>query len=50
MLKKHIIFKILCIIVGPLCPASLKLFVQSPSFRQARSALIGQTPQDMSEM
>ncbi len=25
-------------------------FLQSPSFRQARSALIGQTPQAMSEM
>ncbi len=24
MLKKHIVFQILCIIVGPLCPASLK--------------------------
>ncbi len=56
MFKKHIIFQILYIIVGPLCPASLK---QSPSFRQAQSALIGQlaqsivigrTPQAASEM
>ncbi len=60
MFKKHIIFQILYIIVGPLCPASLKLhFLQSPSFRQAQSALIGQlaqcivigrTPQAASEM
>ncbi len=27
MFKKHIIFQILYIIVGPLCPASLKRFV-----------------------
>ncbi len=27
MLKKHSIFQILYIIVGPLCPASLKRFV-----------------------
>ncbi len=27
MFKKHIIFQILYIIVGPLCPASLKCFV-----------------------
>ncbi len=27
MLKKHIIFQTLYIIVGPLCPASLKLIV-----------------------
>ncbi len=32
MLKKHIIFQILYIIVGPLCPASLKcvLFYKVP--------------------
>ncbi len=36
MFKKHIIFQILYIIVGPLSPASLK------RFRQAQSALIGQ--------
>ncbi len=35
MFKKHIIFQILYIIVGPLCPASLKPFLQSPSFQQA---------------
>uniref|UniRef100_A0A671LSM2 Uncharacterized protein n=1 Tax=Sinocyclocheilus anshuiensis TaxID=1608454 RepID=A0A671LSM2_9TELE len=46
MFKKHIIFKILYIIVGPLCPASQTLrFLQSPSFRQAQSALIGQLTQ-----
>ncbi len=27
MIKKHIIFQILYIIVGPICPASLKRFV-----------------------
>ncbi len=27
MFKKHIIFQILYIIVGPLCPASLKRFI-----------------------
>ncbi len=27
MFKKHIIFQILYIIVGPLCPASIKRFV-----------------------
>ncbi len=44
MLKKHMNFQILCIIVGPLCPASLKriVFLQSPSFRQALSDLMGQ--------
>ncbi len=44
--KKHIIFQILYIIVGPLCPASFKRFVflQSPSW-QAQSALIGQLTQ-----
>ncbi len=50
MFKKHNIFLILYIIVGPLCPASLKRirchrFLQSPSFRQAQSALIGQLTQ-----
>ncbi len=36
----------LYIIVDPLCPASLKRhFLQSPSFRQAQSALIGQLTQ-----
>ncbi len=35
MFKKHIIFQILYISVGPLCP----------SFRQAQSALIGQLAQ-----
>ncbi len=40
-------FQILCIIVGPLCPASLKriVFLQSPSFRQALSDLMGQLAQ-----
>ncbi len=41
MFKKHIIFQILYIIVGLLCSASL----QSPSFWQAQSALIGQLTQ-----
>ncbi len=46
MFKKHIIFQILYIIVVPLCPASLKCnFLQSPSFRQVQSALIGQLTQ-----
>ncbi len=27
MFKKHIIFKILHIIIGPLCPSSLKRFI-----------------------
>ncbi len=45
MFKKHIIFQTLYIIVFPLCPASLKL--QSPSFRQAQSALIGQLTQSI---
>ncbi len=46
MFKKRIIFLILYIILGPLCPASLSLrFLQSPSFQQAQSALIGRTPQ-----
>ncbi len=46
MFKKHIIFQILYIIVGPLCHASLKrLVLQSPSFQQAQSALIGQLTQ-----
>ncbi len=45
MLKKHI-FQILYIIVVPLCPASLKhRFLQSPSFQQVQSALIGQLTQ-----
>ncbi len=45
MLKN--IVQILYIIVGPLCPASLKTlrFLQSPSFRQTQSALIGQLVQ-----
>ncbi len=49
MFKKHILFLILYIIVGPLCPASLKRFVfykeNFPSFRQAEAALIGQLAQ-----
>ncbi len=46
MFKKHIIFKILYIIAVPLCPASqTRRFLQSPSFRQAQSALIGQLAQ-----
>ncbi len=44
MLKKHIVFQILYIIVVPLCPVSLKQsrfrFLQSPSFRQAQSVYI----------
>ncbi len=36
---------LLYIIVGPLCPDSLKL--QSPSFHQAQSALIGQLTQNI---
>ncbi len=44
--KKHIIFQILYIFVGPLCPVSLKhCFLQSPSFRQVQSAVIGQLTQ-----
>ncbi len=39
--QKHIIFQILNIVAGPLFPAFLKHFLQSPSFRQAQSALIG---------
>ncbi len=39
----RIIFKILYIIVGPLCPTSLKRLV----FRQAQSALIGQLTQSI---
>ncbi len=35
------------IILGPLCPASLKRFLQSPSFRQPQSALIGQLTQSI---
>ncbi len=46
MFKKHIIFQILYIIVVPLCPASLKRrFLQSLSFQQVQSALIGQLTQ-----
>ncbi len=41
-LKKHIIFHILYIIIAHLCPAFLKLFLQSSSFWEARCALIGQ--------
>ncbi len=48
MLKKHLYFQILYIIVGPLGPASQMLqFLQSPSFRQAQSALIGQQTQSI---
>ncbi len=43
MFKKHIIFQIMYIIVGPLCPASLKRFI----FYKAQSALIGQLTQDI---
>ncbi len=47
MFKKHIIFQILYIIVGPPMPRLSKMlhFLQSPSFRQAQSALIGQLTQ-----
>ncbi len=46
MFKKHIIFQILYIIVGPLCPASHTLrFLQSPSFRQTQFAMNGQLTQ-----
>ncbi len=50
MFKKHIIFKILYIIVGPLLVSvsilsQTRRFLQSPSFRQAQSALIGQLAQ-----
>ncbi len=46
--KTNIIFQILYIIVGPLCPASLECrFLQSPAFRQAQSALIGQLTQSI---
>ncbi len=45
MFKKHIIFQILYIMLVHLCPASLKRFLRSPSFRQAQSALIGQLTQ-----
>ncbi len=51
MFKRHIIytfiiFQILYIIVVPLCPASqTHLFLQSPSYWQAQSALIGQLAQ-----
>ncbi len=57
MFKKHIIFQILYIIVPRL--SLTHRFLQSPSFRQAQSALIGQlaqcivigrTPQAASEM
>ncbi len=67
--SKNIIFQILYIIVGPLCPASLKrlvcniyklpknmqtlyrtYFLQSPSFQQAQSALIGQLTQCIHKM
>ncbi len=41
MLKKHVIFKILYIIVGILCSASLK----PVDFLQSQSALIGQLAQ-----
>jgi len=43
MFKKHI-FQILYIIVGPLCPASLKCFVlyKAPPSDKHKSALIGQ--------
>ncbi len=48
MFKKHIILYILYIIVGPLSPASQTLhFLQSPSFRQVQSALIGQLTQSI---
>ncbi len=43
MFQKQILFQILYIIVGPLCPASqMRSFLQSPYFWQAQSALIGQ--------
>ncbi len=35
MFKKHIIFQILYIIVGPLCPASLKRFKSPPSDKRS---------------
>ncbi len=46
LMFKNIIFQILYIIVGSLWPASQTLcFLQSPSFWQAQSALIGQLTQ-----
>ncbi len=48
MFKKHIIFQLLYIIVVPLFPASLKgagCFLQSSSFQQVQSSLIGQLTQ-----
>ncbi len=60
MFKKHIIFQILYIIVGPLCPASLKHFVfyKVPSsdkhsllwLAHTQCIVIGWTPQAVSEM
>ncbi len=48
MFQKHILFQILYISVGSLSPASLNLCcLQSPSFRQAQSALIGQLTQSI---
>ncbi len=46
MFKKHILFQILKIFVGPLCPASLKhvVFNKAPS-SDKQSALIGQLTQ-----
>ncbi len=58
--KKHIIFQILYIIVGPLFPTSLKRFVfykVPPSDKQSaligqltQCIVIGQTPQATSEL
>ncbi len=58
MFKKNIIFQILYIIVGPLCPASLKRFVfykVPPSDKHSllwltQCIVIGRTPQAASEM
>ncbi len=42
MFKKHIIFQILYIIVGPLCPASLKhfIFYKAPPYNKSLPMVI----------
>ncbi len=45
MFIKHFIFQILYIIVGPLCPASLKHFFYKVPPSDKQSALIGQLTQ-----
>ncbi len=60
MLKKHISFQILYIIIGHLCPTSLKhvvFYKVPPSDKQsaligqlAHCIVIGRTPQAVSEM